>query len=74
MYTASELYGGPTPVQPTANAMATDGPNPMARTTGAPGRSLANPTVVLVAMIGLAVLLVHFSVGGSISFSTKVSK
>lgn len=63
-YLASDIYGGAPSPQPTATPSPTHagGPEPMARTVarGAPGFN--NPTLLLVVLIGLAALLINFSV------------
>lgn len=72
-YLASDLYGGPQAVQPTASPAPSHapGPQPMARTVARPGANpLSNPTMLLVALLGVAILLIHASVG----FEFRISK
>lgn len=65
---AHEIYGGPAPVQPNPSAAALGvaaGGDLAVRTPGPEGsrpRILQNPTLVLVALLGLAALLINFSV------------
>lgn len=62
---AHQVYGGPPPVQPTPSPTPdhAPGPVPLARTTPLPRVSVAsNPTLLLVALLGIAIGLVHVSV------------
>jgi hypothetical protein len=69
--TANALYGGPVAMQPSATPMPTHGPGepePVARTaTGGDSKAAKlvgrhDPILVLVALLGLAMLLVQLSV------------
>lgn len=69
-YTASAVYGGAPSPQPTPTPTpdhAPGTPEPVARTLPRPTGPLGNPALIIVALVGIAALLVNFSVRVEVS-------
>ena len=60
-FMSESVYGGTPARQPTNNAIPNHAgaPEPVARTVGRPA-GVGNPTVVLVALVGIAIAIVHY--------------
>lgn len=66
---ASDLYGGNPAPQPVSNSAPAAPGQSIARTTARTGgATLQNPTVLLLILLGVAIALIHFSVGFNFGF------